>query len=139
VNDRFGHLEGNRLLQRVAGILKENRREQDYVARMGGDEFVMLLHNADAAQSQHCVSSICRKIEEMSLRLYGELILSASFGVAHAPKDGVDPEQLLFAADSRMYQMKNKRRAEYAAGQQLIAVCSAIESEQQSKAVLPTS
>jgi hypothetical protein len=38
-----------------------------------------------------------------------------------------------------MYQMKNKRRAEYAAGQQLIAVCSAIESEQQSKAVLPTS
>ena len=49
VNDRFGHLEGNKVLRDVADALRENCREYDYVARMGGDEFVMLLPGSDRA------------------------------------------------------------------------------------------
>lgn len=128
INDRFGHLEGNRLLQMVAGALRENCRDNDYVARMGGDEFVMLLRDVGSGLSSQCVSRIVEAIEEQGLRLCGEPIVSASFGVAHVPEDGFDPETLLALADSRMYLVKNQRRSERCATE-LFSISVAVAAE----------
>jgi diguanylate cyclase (GGDEF)-like protein len=130
VNDRFGHLDGNRMLQLVAGVLKRNCRERDFVARMGGDEFVLLLRDVDAAHSPQCVWRIVRAIEEEAMKLCGEPLVSASFGTAHVPEDGFDPETLLAIADRRMYAVKNQKKSHRTAPEQLLAVASAIAEEQ---------
>ncbi len=110
VNDRFGHLEGNKALRAVAAGLKAACREYDYVGRMGGDEFVILLPGAKPidgdAKAQHIknvVAQVCRE-------LFGEKILTASVGIAHFPLDGTDAESLLAEADRRMYQEKRARK-----------------------------
>jgi diguanylate cyclase (GGDEF)-like protein/putative nucleotidyltransferase with HDIG domain len=110
VNDRFGHLEGNKVLRAVAAALKAACREYDYVGRMGGDEFVILLPgarpmdgDAKAHQIKTVVAQVCRD-------LFGEKILTASVGVAHFPVDGTDAESLLAEADRRMYKEKRARK-----------------------------
>jgi diguanylate cyclase (GGDEF)-like protein len=111
INDRFGHLEGNRTLRLFAQALKDSCREYDYVARMGGDEFVVIAPGlaADAAGkkaeqmralARHAGSEVC-----------GEEILSLSVGRANYPDDGNDAEQLLAEADRRMYLEKQKQLA----------------------------
>ena len=60
VNDRFGHLEGNKVLRYVADVLRENCREYDYVARMGGDEFVILLPGSDREAVHRRISGISK-------------------------------------------------------------------------------
>jgi diguanylate cyclase (GGDEF)-like protein len=106
VNDRFGHLQGNRILQRTAHLLKECCREYDYVARMGGDEFVMILPEvARQTVEARCVR-ICERIGEMGRVLLKEDVLALSIGEAFFTEDGTDAEQLLAVADKRMYQVK---------------------------------
>ncbi len=111
INDRFGHLEGNRVLRLFAQALKNSCREYDYVARMGGDEFVVIAPGlaSDAAGkkteqmrtlARHAGSEVC-----------GEDILSLSVGRAVFPTDGNDAEQLLAEADRRMYLEKQKQLA----------------------------
>src|SRR5260370_20667681 len=88
VNDRFGHLEGNKVLRTVAQGLQENCREYDYVARMGGDEFVVVLpgHLPDAVQTKARIYSV---IGSPAGRLHcGEKLLSISVGNASFPEDG---------------------------------------------------
>jgi diguanylate cyclase (GGDEF)-like protein/putative nucleotidyltransferase with HDIG domain len=110
INDRFGHLEGNRVLHEVAAGLRNACREYDYVARMGGDEFVVLLPGvrpgdveAKIAQFREVVAQVCRDIFE-------ENLLSISIGVAHFMIDGNDAEHLLAEADRRMYKEKNTHK-----------------------------
>ena len=110
VNDRFGHLEGNRVLHEVAAGLRNACREYDYVARMGGDEFVVLLPgvrpvdvDAKLTQFRQVVSNVCRE-------LFRENLLSISIGVAHFLIDGNDAEQLLAEADRRMYKEKHSHK-----------------------------
>jgi diguanylate cyclase (GGDEF)-like protein/putative nucleotidyltransferase with HDIG domain len=107
INDRFGHLHGNKVLRGVAAGLREICGAGDYLARMGGDEFVMLLPGGD-------VDELERKIEAMRAvaRRAGDnaqepISLDLSVGVATYPEDGNDAEELLAEADRRMY--KNKR------------------------------
>lgn len=111
INDRFGHLEGNRVLRLFAQALKDSCREYDYVARMGGDEFVVIAPGlaVDAANkkaeqmrglARHAGNEVC-----------GEEILSLSVGRAVYPEDGKDAEQLLAEADRRMYIEKQKQMA----------------------------
>ena len=106
VNDRFGHLEGNKVLRTVAQGLQENCREYDYVARMGGDEFVVLLpgHPADAVQAK--VEQLSEIATEAGKLHCGENLLAMSVGAAVFLKDGSDAEQLLASADRAMYQAK---------------------------------
>jgi diguanylate cyclase (GGDEF)-like protein/putative nucleotidyltransferase with HDIG domain len=130
INDSFGHLEGNRMLQLVAGALTRNCRDRDYVARMGGDEFVMLLNDVDASHAPACIARIVSAIEDEGIKLSGEPIISASFGAAHIPEDGFDSEHLLSLADGRMYKAKNQRKLAGPASQQLLSVASAIGSAQ---------
>jgi diguanylate cyclase (GGDEF)-like protein len=110
VNDRFGHLEGNKVLRAVAAGLKAACREYDYVGRMGGDEFVILLPGSRPADGDNKAQHIKNAIAQVCRELFAEKILTASVGVAHFPVDGTDAEQLLAEADRRMYQEKRARR-----------------------------
>ena len=116
INDRFGHLEGNRILRTVAQGLRDHCREYDYVARMGGDEFVVLLPGYDPAAVDTKALLLNEVCVETGRRLYGEELLSLSVGEASFPEDGVDSEQLLAEADRRMYKSKNEQKSIRVAG-----------------------
>jgi diguanylate cyclase (GGDEF)-like protein len=109
INDRFGHLEGNRLLREVAAGLKASCREYDYVARMGGDEFVVLISGVKQADAETRVEEFRHVVARIGVQSFDKPI-SASVGVAHFPADGVDAERLLAEADRLMYQQKRARK-----------------------------
>jgi diguanylate cyclase (GGDEF)-like protein len=112
VNDRFGHLEGNKVLQLTAAGLRASCREYDYVARMGGDEFVLILPGAEpdvVLTRLHQLETVARRA---GAQVCGEELLSLSVGDAFFPEDGDDAEQLLALADRRMYQMKQAHRSQ---------------------------
>ena len=110
INDRYGHLEGNRLLREVAAGLKSNCREYDYVARMGGDEFVVLIAGVKQADAEQRVEEFRRVVAGIGIQSFDKP-LSASVGVAHFPADGADAERLLAEADRLMYQQKRARKS----------------------------
>jgi len=111
INDRFGHLEGNRVLRLFAQALKDSCREYDYVARMGGDEFVVIAPGlaADAASKKAEQMRVLAK--QAGTEVCGEEILSLSVGRSLYPEDGNDAEHLLAEADRRMYLEKQKQLA----------------------------
>jgi len=109
INDRFGHLEGNRVLRLFAQALKDSCREYDYVARMGGDEFVVIAPGLPADAAAKKVEQIRPLARQAGFDVCGEEILSLSIGLAVSPEDGNDAEQLLTQADRRMYVEKQKQ------------------------------
>jgi diguanylate cyclase (GGDEF)-like protein/putative nucleotidyltransferase with HDIG domain len=110
VNDRFGHLEGNKVLRTVATRLKECCREYDYVARMGGDEFVLVLPGLRTEQVDPKVQLIRALTTESGRDVCGDASLSLSVGHASYPEDGEDADQLLAEADRRMYIVKQREK-----------------------------
>jgi diguanylate cyclase (GGDEF)-like protein/putative nucleotidyltransferase with HDIG domain len=110
INDRFGHLEGNRVIGAVAAGLKSACREYDYVGRMGGDEFVMLLPGLSAADTNLRIEHLRQVVAQAGAGLNQDQPLTVSIGVAAFPEDGADAEQLLSEADRRMYQEKRARK-----------------------------
>ncbi len=110
VNDRLGHLLGNKLLQTFAAKLKESCREYDYSARMGGDEFVVVVPGVEgngAAEIVQRLQALARFASQESCA--GELV-TLSIGHASYPADGQHAEELLVEADRRMYAVKNSRQ-----------------------------
>jgi diguanylate cyclase (GGDEF)-like protein/putative nucleotidyltransferase with HDIG domain len=110
VNDRFGHLAGNRILQEVATGLRNSCREYDYIARMGGDEFVLIVPGITADQAAARISQLREIAERSGMSVCGESLLSLSAGVAVFPDDGDVREPLLGEADRRMYENKRARK-----------------------------
>jgi diguanylate cyclase (GGDEF)-like protein/putative nucleotidyltransferase with HDIG domain len=108
VNDRFGHLEGNRVLRLYAQALKESCREYDYVARMGGDEFVVVAPGLAPDAAAKKGEQMRALAKQAGFEICAEDILSLSVGQAMYPDDGTDAEQLLAQADRRMYIEKQK-------------------------------
>jgi diguanylate cyclase (GGDEF)-like protein/putative nucleotidyltransferase with HDIG domain len=109
INDRFGHLEGNRVLRLFAQALKESCREYDYVARMGGDEFVVVAPGLTAEAAAKKAESLRELARHAGQEVCSEDILSLSVGQALYPEDGKDAEALLAEADRRMYIEKQKQ------------------------------
>jgi diguanylate cyclase (GGDEF)-like protein/putative nucleotidyltransferase with HDIG domain len=112
INDRFGHLEGNRILRLFARSLQGSCREYDYVARMGGDEFVIVapgLGTSAARARGICLSELA---SAAGREVSDEATLSLSVGCAMFPEDGSDSEQLLAEADRRMYRDKQQKRGD---------------------------
>ncbi len=112
VNDRFGHMKGNQVLQEVARGLQETCRSSDYFARLGGDEFVVVV---PGLKDEMCASYLDR-LETVAVEAgwaaCAEKCLSVSVGIAIYPRDGHDPDVLLRIADERMYQAKDLHRNE---------------------------
>ena len=111
INDRFGHLAGNRVLSLLAIRLREACREYDYLARMGGDEFVFVMPGFKPATLPEKAQHLSQIAAQVGRELCGEDLLSLSVGCAHFPDDGADAEQLLAEADRRMYAAKQQHHA----------------------------
>jgi diguanylate cyclase (GGDEF)-like protein len=107
INDRFGHLEGNRLLQAVAQSFKENCRGYDYAARMGGDEFVMVMPGLSRQNVEERIAQLQSAVRIGGELVCGEPLVSLSVGAAIYPDNGLDAEGLLAGADHKMYASMN--------------------------------
>jgi diguanylate cyclase (GGDEF)-like protein len=107
VNDALGHPTGDALLQAVAKRLREALRVEDMVARLGGDEFAVLIK---PLRSRRQLEVIARRLNEVLCMPYeiesNCINISASMGIACAPDDGLDTEQLLQAVDTALYSAK---------------------------------
>jgi diguanylate cyclase (GGDEF)-like protein/putative nucleotidyltransferase with HDIG domain len=111
INDCFGHIEGNRVLRQFSKALQTSCRQYDYIARMGGDEFVIVAPglSASAAETRgECLNELARAAGR---EISGDDGLSVSVGYAIYPQDGADAEKLLAEADRRMYLQKQEHRA----------------------------
>lgn len=114
VNDSLGHGFGDRLLQAAACRLKEIVSENDTVARIGGDEFTVLLQSSEKQEDPSSVAT--RIIESFSRPFEVEkhrIFLTASIGIARYPQDGQDVDTLVKNADTAMYQAKEEGRNRY--------------------------
>ena len=111
INDAFGHPAGDSLLKQVARRLSEVTRKDDMLARIGGDEFTILLTNT---QSNQDTALVAEKILNCFVMPFNheemEVVVSASIGISTFPSDGEDALTLLKNADSAMYQAKQKGR-----------------------------
>ena len=111
VNDRHGHLRGDQILQVATRTLRTTLRSSDFAFRIGGDEFALLLPQTDSDQA----ITLCRRVrsqyeaEVAPLKL--DIGVTLDFGVAVYPEDGEKKEDLISAADKRLYQLKAEGRS----------------------------
>jgi diguanylate cyclase (GGDEF)-like protein/putative nucleotidyltransferase with HDIG domain len=128
VNDRYGHATGNRVLIRTAQALRESTRRSDYAARMGGDEFVFLLPDAEPSFIQGRLDELGLLVAHAGLEVCGADFLRLSIGAAFYPEDGAHAEELLAKADARMYEIKRQHHGE--ASRNLNRMASALQSQE---------
>ncbi len=110
VNDRHGHIVGNNLLRAVGAALRESCREYDYVSRMGGDEFVLILPNSDREATRDRIAQLREIGARAGSLVTGIESITMSVGEASFPEDGTEAEQLLAVADRQMYRAKQEAR-----------------------------
>ncbi len=114
INDSLGHPAGDKLLEEVADRLQKTMRQDDTVARIGGDEFVMLLE--DVGRPQNVAVTVQKVVSSFNLPflLEGHKIgVTASMGICIYPRDGKEPIELLRNADAAMYRAKESGRNTY--------------------------
>ena len=109
INDRLGHQAGDQLLRQVAGRLSGAVRAGETIARVGGDEFVMIVRGGGGGHDAE------RRADEMAKGFEAPFVLDratvlcrASIGIAQAPSDGADPAALLSSADAALYKAKRE-------------------------------
>lgn len=109
INDRFGHRIGDIFLQHVARRLSEKLRGQDTLARIGGDEFVVLIPEVRDREEAEEIGRRLNACFDSPFRIDGNTIQgAASIGIALYPEDGIDEEQLSRFADAAMYATKHR-------------------------------
>ncbi|MCY6383096.1 sensor domain-containing protein [Hoeflea prorocentri] len=114
VNDTIGHPMGDKLLKAVADRLRNCVRETDTIARLGGDEFAILqISNDQPKAAKLTAQRICEVLAEPFDLDNHQVVIGTSVGIAVAPEDGVDPDQLIKNADMALYRAKNDGRGIY--------------------------
>jgi diguanylate cyclase (GGDEF)-like protein/putative nucleotidyltransferase with HDIG domain len=106
VNDRYGHVAGDKVLKLFSSLMQDVCREYDYAARMGGDEFVIIAPNMTPASVSERAILLSTLAQEAGREVCGKNLLSLSLGAAFFPQDGLEAEQLLAEADRKMYVAK---------------------------------
>jgi diguanylate cyclase (GGDEF)-like protein len=106
-NDIVGHHHGDHILQFFARAFSDKSRETDYIGRMGGDEFLIVLPDTDAAGAVRVCRRVARYLEKNRDRAWDGLPVPAlSFGIAVFPGCAADADQLIQIADQAMYRAK---------------------------------
>jgi diguanylate cyclase (GGDEF)-like protein len=117
INDTHGHQAGSEAIQSVANVLRRVVRGSDCLARYGGDEFVLILGEANMAGAQIVINRVRDMLDKEVLVGAPETTLSVSCGVSLFGEDGKSSEELLEAADRRMYRDKQARKLAQQAAQ----------------------
>jgi diguanylate cyclase (GGDEF)-like protein len=104
VNDTYGHLVGDKALQKISAVFVENLRSHDLVGRFGGDEFIIVLPDTSLEQSIIVADKLREYIDELKV-CEGGALCSLSIGIAQW-KDEESFEELLKIADERLYRAK---------------------------------
>ena len=109
LNDRFGHAAGNEVLREVSAALRSSIRGNDAVGRIGGDEFAVLLTEANEEQARHALARLQQALSQTLKHLHGssEVGVTASVGAfVYDGLDDVSSTELLHKADALMYEAK---------------------------------
>jgi len=110
VNDEHGHSAGDKLIQKVVSLLKEEIRDSDSLVRMGGDEFLVVLSHTDAKKAEAVMRRVLGEMNQINVRHGEPFPISFSYGIMEMPQDGgmeMDVSHLIAEADRRMYQQKD--------------------------------
>jgi diguanylate cyclase (GGDEF)-like protein len=108
INDSFGHIVGDQVLQTVADVLDHAVRDSDTVARLAGDEFMIILDDVrDISDIEAIARKIIKAISQPIDVLQETVVMTVSIGISLFPEHGEDTENLLRKADVAMYQVKN--------------------------------
>lgn len=114
INDSLGHNVGDELLKKVASIIDEVLRPNDFVARVGGDEFVIIVQDYNSLMElTNVIQRVQKHLSETWIIQTNPISISSSVGVAFYPKDGDDIVSLMKHSDIAMYEAKKEGRARY--------------------------
>jgi len=107
INDTYGHQNGDKILKKIAQILKSNIRDGDFVARYGGEEFAIILKNCNEKEAYKASEKLRKKIEKYNWSVNNKKInVSISIGIASFPDQANTKDELIKAADSALYKAK---------------------------------
>ncbi len=113
INDTLGHKVGDAILVEVSDRLKNTLGKYDFSARFGGDEFVILLQDADTANVDAAAKRLIQAFKEPFKLNETDFFLSSSIGIVLYPQDAQNPEDLIKHADTAMYEAKNKGKNQF--------------------------
>jgi diguanylate cyclase (GGDEF)-like protein len=111
VNDRYGHLRGDQVLQLAATTLRKTLRASDFAFRIGGDEFALLLPQTEPEQAETLCRRVRAQYESDVKPMQLDVAVTLDFGVAVLPQDGDQKSVLMGLADQRLYTLKNATRS----------------------------
>jgi diguanylate cyclase (GGDEF)-like protein len=114
VNDRYGHPRGDQVIQAAANTLRKSLRTSDYAFRIGGDEFALLLPQADPEQVAVLSRRLRANFEAAVQPMQLEVPVGLDYGLAFYPQDGGQKDVLVRIADERLYELKHTTRAQRA-------------------------
>ena len=112
VNDRHGHLAGDRVLMQIGRVLATSLRPADVLCRYGGEEFCVVLPDTDADGARTALATLAARLRELAVPWGGQTLSGFTFsaGVAVAPDDGLTQAELVSAADRALYHAKAQGR-----------------------------